>query len=150
MRFLGGMAFVALASLSAASAGARTFDFKALGTKGTSSGGMYWYSTVEKNKSAFFQVTVGSAGKTDDKSELEIRAATVFKNAKNKTTGVNDVAKLAFEPVNTMKPIRFIVATGSAKSLTDKYWVDSARSYGWQVSGAIIEIWQNGKVVKHW
>ena len=129
---------------------ARTFDFKAVGTKGSSSGGMYWYSDVEKKKSALFQVKVGSAGKIDNKSKMEIRAATVFKNAKDKKTGVNDVAVFSFDPVNAMKPLFFIVATGTAKSRTDRYWIDSSRSSGWQVAGVIIEIWQGGKVVKHW
>ena len=129
---------------------ARTYDFKSLGTKGSSSGGAYWYSDVEKKKSAFFQVKIGSAGKIDDKSKMEIRAATVFKNAKDKKTGVNDVAVFSFDPINAMKPLFFVVATGTAKSRTDRYWVDSGRSSGWQVAGVIIEIWQGGKVIKHW
>ena len=129
---------------------ARTFDFKVLGTKGSSSGGVHWYSDVEKKKSAFFQVKVGSAGKLDDKSKMEIRAATIFKNAKDKKTGVNDVASFSFNPVNGMKPLFFVVATGTARSQTDRYWVDSARSSGWQVAGVIIDIWQSGKMVKHW
>ena len=131
-------------------ASARTFDFKALGTKGSSTGGTYWYSTAEKKKSAFFQVKVGSAGKLDDKSKMEIRAASVFKNASDKRTGVNDVATISFDPVNAMKPLFFVVATGAARSQTDRYWADSKRSSGWQLAGVIIEIWQAGKVVKHW
>ena len=141
---------MALVLVMASSTSARTFDFKALGTKGSSTGGAYWYSDVEKKKSAFFQVKVGTAGKLDDKSKMEIRAATIFKNAQDKKTGVNDVATFSFEPVNDMKPLFFVVATGSARSRTDRYWVDSSRSSGWQVSGVIIEIWQSGKVVKHW
>ena len=131
-------------------ASARTFDFKAVGTKGSSSGDSYWHGDVEKKKSAFFQIKVGSAGKLDDKSKMEIRAATIFKNARDKKTGVNDVATFSFDPVNGMKPLFFIVATGSARSQTDRYWVDGNRSSGWQVAGVIIEIWQAGKVVKHW
>lgn len=130
-------------------ASARTFDFKVLGTKGSSVGGAYWFSDAEKKKSAFFQVKVGSAGKLDDKSKMEIRAATIFKNAQDKRTGVNDVATFSFAPVNDLKPLYFVVATGSALSRTDRYWVGS-RSSGWQIAGVIIEIWQSGKVVKHW
>ena len=141
---------MALVLVMASSTSARTFDFKALGTKGSSTGGAYWYSNVEKRKSAFFQVKVGSAGKLDDKSKMEIRAATIFKNAQDKKTGVNDVATFSFEPVNGMKPFFFVVATGSARSRTDRYWVDGNRSSGWQVAGVIIEIWQSGKMVKHW
>lgn len=141
---------MALLLAMASSATARTFDFKALGTKGSSTGGSYWYSDVEKKKSAFFQVKVGSAGKLDDKSKMEIRAATIFKNAQDKKTGVNDVATFSFEPVNGMKPLFFVVATGSARSRTDRFWVDGNRSYGWQVAGVVIEIWQSGKMVKHW
>lgn len=144
------MAAMAIVLSAAGTAAARTFDFKAIGTKGSSSGGAYWYSNVEKKKSALFQVKVGSAGKIDDKSKMEIRAATVFKNTKDKKTGVNDVAVFSFDPVNAMKPLFFVVATGTAKSRTDRYWVDSGRSSGWQVAGVIIEIWQGGKVVKHW
>ena len=103
----------------------------------------------EKEKRIFpGQSRIG--GETDDKSKMEIRAATIFKNAQDKKTGVNDVATFSFEPVNGMKPIFFVVATGSARSRTDRYWVDGNRSSGWQVAGVIIEIWQSGKIVKHW
>lgn len=119
----------ALLLTSISSAFARTFDFKALGTKGSTTSGEYWYSDVEKKKSAMFQVKVGSAGKLDDKSKMEIRAATIFKNAKDRRTGVNDVATLSFAPINTSKPIFFVVVTGTAKSRTDKYW-DNNHSYG--------------------
>ena len=37
---------MALLLAMASSATARTFDFKALGTKGSSTGGAYWYSDV--------------------------------------------------------------------------------------------------------
>lgn len=140
----------ALALLTSPGVSARTFDFRALGTKGSSTGGSYWFNSVEKKKSAFFQVKVGSAGKLDDKSKMEIRAATIFKNARDKKTGINDVATFSFDPVNDMKPLFFVVATGSAHSRTDRYWVDSSRASGWQVAGVIIEIWQSGKIVKHW
>ena len=136
--------------LAALSATARTFDFKATGTIGSSSGGAYWYSDVTKKKSAFFQVKIGSAAKADDKSKMEIRAATVFKNTKDKKTGINDVATFSFDPVNVSKPLFFVVATGTANSRTDRYYVGSDRSSGWQVSGIIIEIWQRGKAIKHW
>lgn len=130
---------------------ARTFEFKPQGSRGTSTGGgdALW-STTTKTKSALFRVKVGSASPNDDMRELEIRAATVFKNAKDKRTGVNDIATFKFEPINTSKPLFFMIATGTAKSSTDKYWADSNRSSGWQVAGCIIEIWRSGKMIKHW
>ena len=130
---------------------ARTFEFKPKGTRGSSSGaGDAMWTTTTKTKSALFGVKVGSASKGDDVSQMEIRAATIFKNAKDKRTGVNDISTFKFDPINTSKPLFFMVSTGTAKSRTDKYWVDSNRSSGWQVAGCIIEIWQNDKMVKHW
>ncbi|MBQ0031341.1 MAG: hypothetical protein KBT68_00920, partial [bacterium] len=130
---------------------ARTFEFKPKGTRGASTGaGDAMWTTTTKIKSALFGVKVGSASKGDDVGQMEIRAATIFKNAKDKRTGVNDIATFKFEPINTSKPLFFTVSTGMAKSRTDKYWADSNRSSGWQVAGCIIEIWQGGKLVKHW
>ena len=43
-----------------------------------------------------------------------------------------------------------MVATGTAYARTDNYFVDGAFDRGWQMAGCIIEIWQKGKVVKHW
>ena len=128
---------------------ARTFDFKFLGTQGSSDGGQNsWYST--KVKRAFYQIKVGSAGKTDDMAEMEIRAATVLKNIKDRKVAVNDIAFFRFEPKNVGKAIFFEVATGVASSRIDreKWAYDS--SYGWQVAGCLIEILQRGKVVKRW
>ena len=135
------MMIAALMSFVAPLVVARTYEFKALGTKGSSSGNQNWWGDAEKKKSAFFQIKVGQAGKVDDKSKMEIRAATIFKNAKDRTTGVNDVATFSFDPINDLKPLYFTVVTGSAKN---------QGSYGWQVAGVIIEMWQNGKMIRHW
>ena len=129
---------------------ARTFDFKPMGTKGSSAGNGVWWGTTEKSKSAWFQVKIGGATKIDDMSELEIRAGTVFKNVKDKRTGVNDIAKFTFEPINVGKALFFMISTGTAFSRSENYWVDGRYDRGWQVAGCIIEIWQKGKVVKHW
>ena len=139
------IAIVAMNSLFA-----RTFDFRSLGTKGSSTGRGTWWGSTEKSKSAWFQIKVGGATKIDDMSEIEIRAGTVFKNVKDKRTGVNDIAKFTFEPINKGKALFFMVSTGTAFSRTDRYWVDDRYDQGWQVAGCIIEIWQKGKVVKHW
>lgn len=140
-----------IVGLTTVSSFARTFEFKPKGTRGASTGaGDAMWTTTTKTKSALFGVKVGSVSKGDDVSQMEIRAATIFKNAKDKRTGVNDIATFKFEPINTSKPLFFMVSTGTAKSRTDKYWVDSNRSSGWQVAGCIIEIWQSGKMVKHW
>lgn len=139
------IAIVAMNSLFA-----RTFDFRPLGTKGSSTGRGTWWGSTEKSKSAWFQIKVGGATKIDDMSEIEIRAGTVFKNVKDKRTGVNDIAKFTFEPINVGKALFFMVSTGTAFSRSDGYWVDGRYDQGWQVAGCIIEIWQKGKVVKHW
>lgn len=138
------MGVVAL-SLAALVASARTFEFKAVGTKADSSITDSYYGTTEKNRSAMFQIRVGPAGKVDDNSKMEIRAATIFKNAATRKTGVNDVATLSFDPINNVKQISFMVSTGTAR-LKRNYSGDA----GWQVAGVIIEIWQSGKAVKHW
>lgn len=138
----------AVVVVAATSSFARTFDFKAMGTTGATSGRQVWWGTTEKSKSAWFRVKVGGATKIDDMSEIEIRAGTVFKNVKDKRTGVNDVAKFPFEPINVGKPLFFMISTGVAFSRNDNY--DSSYNRGWQLAGCIIEIWQKGKVVKHW
>lgn len=140
-----------VAVLAVTTASARTFDFKPMGTKGSSSGrGTWWWGTTEKSKRAWFQVKVGGATKIDDKSELEIRAGTVFKNVNDKRTGVNDIAKFTFEPINVGKALFFMVSTGTAFSRSESYWSEGRQDQGWQVAGCIIEIWQKDKLVKHW
>lgn len=128
----------------------RTFEFKSLGTKGTSVGNKAWWGDTEKTKSGAFRIKVGSATKFDDMSTMEIRAATVFRSVTTKQTAVNDIATLSFDPINTTRAIYFMVATGTAFSRTDNYYVDGRYDRGWQMAGCVIEMWQGGKVVKHW
>lgn len=128
---------------------ARTCECKVYKTKGTSTGNNRgWWETKDESKRMFAKIKIGGASKIDDKSEMEIRAATVLKNVETKQTGVNDITTLRFEPINTGKPIYFMVETGVARSSKDTYWVDVKR--GWQLAGYIVELWQRGKPVKHW
>lgn len=129
---------------------ARTFEFRAVGTKGSSSGSKNWWGMTEKAKRAFFSVRIGSATKFDSLETMELRAATIFRNIKTKQVAVNDVTSLAFDPINTSRAIHFMVATGTAFARTDNYFVDGAFDRGWQMAGGVIEVWQNGKMVKHW
>ncbi len=105
---------------------------------------------TEKAKRAFFSVRIGSATKFDSQETMELRAATIFRNVKTKQVAVNDVTSLAFDPINTSRAIHFMVATGTAFARTDNYFVDGAFDRGWQMAGGVIEVWQNGKMVKHW
>lgn len=105
---------------------------------------------TEKAKRAFFSVRIGSATKFDSLETMELRAATIFRNVKTKQVAVNDVTSLAFDPINTSRAIHFMVATGTAFARTDNYFVDGAFDRGWQMAGGVIEVWQNGKMVKHW
>lgn len=144
--FWGVAAFVCLTF----SCSARTFEFRAVGTKGSSSGNRNWWGMTEKAKRAFFSVRIGSATKFDDLGTMELRAATIFRSIKTKQVAVNDVTSLSFDPINTSKAIHFMVATGTAFAQTDNYFTDGAFDRGWQMAGGVIEVWQNGKMVKHW
>lgn len=131
-------------------AGARTFDFKQLKSTGSKGSAEYWWQGTEKSKSSWLQIKVGSASKIDDTSPMEIRAATVLKSVKDRKSGINDVAKFEFDPINRGPAIFFMVATGAAFSREhDSYYYGNVNT-GWQLAGCIIEIWQKGKVVKHW
>lgn len=131
-------------------AGARTFDFKQLKSTGSKGSAEYWWQGTEKSKSSWFQVKVGSASKIDDTSTMEIRAATVLKSVKDRKSGINDVVTFEFDPINKGSAIFFMVASGAAFSREhDSYWYGNVNT-GWQLAGCIIEIWQKGKVVKHW
>ena len=146
----GSVVICAMAVMLGFAAQARTFDFKQLKSTGTTGSAEYWWEGTEKSKSSWFQVKIGGATKIDDTSEMEIRAATVLKSVKDKKTGINDVATFEFDPINKGKAIFFMVSTGSAFSREhDSYWYGNV-STGWQLAGVIIEIWQKGKVVKHW
>ncbi len=143
---------LALGAFLAGSVGARTFEFKALGSNGALTGGNSgirnsWESGSSSMTTAqSFAIRVGSALKTDSMDKMEIRAATLMRNISNKNIAINDIATLVFEPINQGKSINFKVMTGTAKK--DNY---GGRAYsGWQVVGCIIELWQKGKVVKHW
>ena len=116
---------------------ARTCECKVVKTKGT-----------DESKCMIAKIKIGGASKIDDKSEMEIRAATVLKNVGTKQTGINDITTLKFEPINTGKPICFMVKTGVARFSKDTYWVNGKR--GWQLAGYIVELWQGEKPVKHW
>ena len=145
----------AMAALLGFSTQARTFEFKQFKSTGSKANSEYYWMGTEKSKSAWFQIKIGGATKIDDTSEMEIRAATVLKNVKDRKTGVNDVVKFKFDPINRGKAIYFMVASGVAFSVErdNDYWYganDGRANKGWQLAGCIIEIWQNGKVVKHW
>ena len=147
---MGSVVICALAVMLGFATQARTFDFKQLKSTGTTGSAEYWWEGTEKSKSSWFQVKIGGATKIDDTSEMEIRAATVLKSVKDKKTGINDVATFEFDPINKGKAIFFMISTGSAFSRErDSYWYGNV-STGWQLAGVIIEIWQKGKVVKHW
>jgi len=122
---------------------ARTFDFSFLGFTGTKDGGNHF---TTQTKRGYFRIKVGSALKTDCMDEMEIRAATIFRDQQTKRVAVNDIASFRFVPKNMGKAIYFEVATGIARSEVagqDTY-------YGWQVAGCVVEIRQGGKVIKHW
>lgn len=127
---------------------ARTCECKVVKTKGTSTGNSTTWPGTDESKCMIAKIKIGGASKIDDKSEMEIRAATVLKNVETKQTGINDITTLKFEPINTGKPIYFMVKTGVARSSKDTYWVNVKR--GWQLAGYIVELWQGGKPVKHW
>ena len=147
---MGSVVICAMAVMLGFAAQARTFEFKQLKSTGTTGSAEYWWEGTEKSKSSWFRVKIGGATKIDDMSEMEIRAATVLKSVKDKKTGINDVATFEFDPINKGKAIFFMVSTGAAFSREhDSYWYGNV-STGWQLAGVIIEIWQKGKVVKHW
>lgn len=150
---LGSGAMCAMVVLIGFAVQARSFEFKQFKSTGSKANSEYYWMGTEKSKSSWYQVKIGGASKIDDMSEMEIRAATVLKNVKDRKTGVNDVAKFRFDPINKGKAIYFMVSSGVAFSLErDKYWYgnDGRADRGWQLAGCIIEIWQKGKVVKHW
>ena len=121
---------------------ARTFEFKAAGTKSTGVRSDNWWGGSQNSRRSYFQVKVGSAQKNDDKKRMEIRAATLMKDILSRKVDVNDVATISFEPVNVKEALQFGIVTGMA--------IEHSRSEGYQVAGCIIEIWQGGKMLKHW
>ena len=147
---MGSVVICAMAVMLGFAAQARTFEFKQLKSTGTTGSAEYWWEGTEKSKSSWFQVKIGGATKIDDTSEMEIRAATVLKSVKDKKSGINDIATFEFDPINKGKAIFFMISTGSAFSRERESCYYGNVSTGWQLAGVIIEIWQKGKVVKHW
>ena len=152
---MGSVAMCAMAVMLGFMAQARSFEFKQFKSTGSKANSEYYWRGTEKSKSAWYQVKIGGASKIDDMSEMEIRAATVLKNVQDRKTGINDVAKFRFDPINRGKAIYFMVSSGASFMLDrdNDYWYggnDGRANRGWQLAGCIIEIWQKGKVVKHW
>ena len=127
---------------------ARTYNFKFLRGE-----------TVEKSESTFFrktakreifEVLIGASYKSDDMSEMEIRAATLMRHVSTKKNFINDIVKLCVTPDKAKK--KFYVVTGIVSGTRDKAtWIDNADlSSGYLKGGVIIEIYQSGKCVKHW
>ena len=154
---MGSVVICAMAVMLGFATHARTFEFKQLNPTGSCDNSSYCWGPRRLR----YSIKIGGASKVDDMSEMEIRAATVFKNVTNMKTGVNDVAKFRFDPINRGRAIYFVVSTGLGFLLRERelhhydniqvHWKDNVNTgWGWQLAGCIIEIWQNGKVVKHW
>lgn len=114
---------------------ARNFQFQLYKGESSSGGRSYYYSNSAKKDT--FKLTIGTASARDVDDEMEIRAATLLKDSGTKKLVINDIAKLRFVPARGRQV--FYVTTGIANS-----------SQGVIKGGVIIEIYQAGKLLKHW
>lgn len=117
-----------------ASVYARNFQFQLYKGESTTRSG--WTDAVKKDT---FKLTIGAAGTKDSDEPMEIRAATLLKDVRTKLIEINDVASLRFTPARG-KQIYYIGAG-----------VANSTSYSGHIkAGVIIEVWQGGKMLKHW
>ena len=129
------------------SAQARVFEFKSLRrTSDQNLTGPSWWVAEIKTGAAMYLIKVGAASKTDDPSPIEIRAATLFKSVKGREYAFNDIATYTFSPTNTSQALYFGVKSGTSISRKDS--VSSAYDRGWDLSGCVVELHQNGKLLK--
>ena len=124
----------------------RSYKFRLKGGTADSKNFGYSYDKVVKKDS--FLVEIGSSSKGDSIDEIEIRAATLLKDIKSKKSVVNDVATLKFMPTGRRQ--MFVVECGAAAGTRDKSYYGADYSHGYIKGGVIIELWQNGKCIKHW
>lgn len=125
---------------------ARNFQFQ-LHKGESSSGGRSYYTNSTKRDT--FKLTIGTAGSRDSDEEMMIKAATLLKDIRSKKMVINDIASLRFMPARGRQ--LFYITTGVANSSKDNYaYAGSDYSHGWIKGGVIIEIYQSGKLLKHW
>ena len=113
---------------------ARNFQFQLY--KGESSTPAGWGDAVKKDT---FKLTIGAAGTKDSDERMEIRAATLLKDARSKLVEINDVVFHGFLPARGKQV--FYIGAGAASGTA---------SSGHIKAGVIIEVWQGGKMLKHW
>ena len=126
----------------------RTYNFKFVGGNAAKLKKGVYFNDVAKNDT--FQIEVGVSSKNDCNDDIEIKAATLMKHIQSKKSVVNDVASLVFTPSQKEKKT-FLVKSGTAAGTRDKTtYIGGDYSTGYIKGGVIIELWQNGKCIKHW
>jgi len=136
--------------LLAGTASARTFEFKIASSGKSQNEGDNNYWRKQKTKFVTINANVGKPTKKDCLDEMELRAATVMKDVRDKKKMlINDIKVFKFLPINdTALHFKVISATASASIDRDKSFYDS--SYGSEIGALVVEFWQGGKCVKHW
>lgn len=132
------------------SAMARSYSLKIVGSGGYGGENNYlWFQ--DKSKHVVAELSIGGPSQRDDLSPLEIRAASVFKDIKTRKAFINDVAKEAFTSTNSATSKIIIVSGAAGKRVDRDAKVNGGYdfSHGNTVAGIIVEIWQNGKCIKH-
>jgi len=129
---------------------ARTFEFKIAASGKSQNEGDNNYWRKQKTKFVTISAKVGKPSKKDCLDEMELRAATVMRDVRDKRkTPINDIKIFKFLPINdTALNFKVVSATASASIDRDKFYYDS--SYGSEIGALVVEFWQGGKCVKHW
>ncbi len=131
---------------TAASASARSYNLKLIGSKETSEGSTQILN--DKTMCRRYQLTVGGSTKRDGFAPITIKAATVMKNIKRGGYVINDVAEHTYNPTN--RTAVFVITSGRSTRVEDNWkWVGSDYSQGWNVSGVIVEAYQGERCLKH-
>ena len=126
----------------------RTYNFKFVGGNTAKIKKSAYFNDITKNDT--FQIEIGTSSKNDCDDDIEIRAATLMKHIQSKKSVVNDIASFVFTPSQKEKK-SFLVKSGTAAGTRDKAtYLGGDYSSGYIKGGVIIELWQNGKCIKHW
>lgn len=150
MRTILAIASVLLLSTFATSAFGRSCSLKLVGSGGKGGDNDYvWMQN--KSKRLIVELSIGRPGPKESTSPLEIRAASVFKDIRTRKAFINDVATGMVVATNSVTRKIKIVSGSAGKRVDREAKVEGGHDFskGNTISGVIVEVYQDGKCIKH-
>lgn len=140
----------ALLTLASPLAFGRSCSMKLVGSGGKGGDNDYFLSQ-DKSKRLIAELSIGRPGPKESASPLEIRAASVFKDIRTRKAFINDMTTETMCSSNSVTKKIKIVSGSAGKRVDRDAKVRGCHDFsrGNTIAGIIVEIYQDGKCIKH-